>query len=242
MKLIEFAAPDRTGRINGYGDELTSRECGVEIRLIEACDPPYGETPVIGSNTSLPGAFKSVPFAIDGFLRRGTFCSQPDDLAWFGRAFQDELDYILGWMFTIAHAAGSESWIGDNNVQSVALAGNTAAQRVAGIMAARKLWRHTVVTVGGPVLHLPPSWAPDMKAAGLLENPDLTITGDPVVISDGYDEKGIAFWTGPVQIKLGKLSDEKVTKFRTNDEVNVLDTFAQIIVSPCSIVRVGAYA
>lgn len=242
MKLIDFAAPDRSGRINGRGDELTSRECGVEIRLVEACDLPTAETPVIGSNTSLPGSFKTVPFAIDGFLRRGTFCALPDDLAWFTKAFEDELDYILGWMFTINHAAGSESWIGDNNVQSVALAGNTAAQRVAGIMAARKQWRKTVVTVGGPVLHLPPSWAPDMKAAGLLENPDLTITGDPVVTSDGYDEKGIAFWTGPVQLKVGKLKAEMVPRARTNDEVNVLDTFAQIIVSPCSIVRVGAYA
>jgi len=241
MKLTEFAAPDRSSRINGYGDELSSRECGVEIRLVEACGLTPAETPVIGTNTSLPGAFKTVPFAIDGFLRRGTFCAEPDDLAWFSKAFQDELDYILSWMFTIQHAAGSESWIGDNNVQSVTLAGTSAAQRVAGIMDARKQWRKTVVTVGGPVLHLPPSWAPDMKAAGLLENPDLTITGDPVVTSDGYDEKGIAFWTGPVQIKVGKLSTESVPRARTNDEVKVLDTFAQIIVSPCSIVRVGAY-
>ena len=100
MKLTEFAVPDRTGRINGRGDELTSRECGVEIRLVEACDYPFGETPVIGTDTSLPGAFKTVPFAIDGFLRRGTFCAEPDDLAWFGRAFLDTLDYvrIYGWV------------------------------------------------------------------------------------------------------------------------------------------------
>ena len=243
MKLTEFAVPDRTGRINGRGDELTSRECGVEIRLVEACDYPFGETPVIGSDTSLPGAFKTVPFAIDGFLRRGTFCAEPDDLAWFGRAFQDTLDYVLGWMFTIAHAAGSESWIGDNNVQSVSLAGNTDAQRLAGILAGRKLWRQTVVAEGGPVLHLPPSWVPGMVAVGLL-TPDgeRTTIGDVVVVSDGYDEKGIAFWTGPVQIKVGKINTEMVPRARTNDEVNVLDTFAQIIVSPCSIVRVGAYA
>lgn len=242
MQLLDVADVSYDARLSAHGDELTSRECGAEIRLVEYCGETPDETAVIGTSTSVPGAFKTMPFAIDVWLRRGNFCAQPDDLQWLTTAFRDKLDFVLTWMLTIQHATGSEAWIGDDNVQSTALAGSTAAQRVAGIMAARRQWLKSVVTTGRPILHLPPSWAPDMKAAGLLEDVDTTITKDKVVTGDGYDEKGIAFWSGPIGIKIGKINPETVNRSRTNDQINVVDTFAQFFVSPCSIVRVGAYA
>ena len=241
MKLLDVANVERPDRVD-YVGEFTSRECGVEILLTEFCDATPTDTAVVGSPTSAPGAFKSIAFPIDGFLRRNTFCNQPDDLAWFAQSFTQKLEFVLTWALTIEATTGTESWTGATGVQSVTLAGTTTAQRVAGIYAARRQWFKSVIAPAGPILHLPPSWGADMKAAGLLNDSNTTVNGDPVVLGDGYDEHPQAFWTGPITIVLGALNKESVPRARLNDAVHVMDQVARFDVAPCSIVRVGAYS
>lgn len=243
MKLLDIATKV-SGRVDMY-DEIPTRECGVEIRLTDACDTgSASDVELIGTAASAPGTFKTAAFPLEGILRRGSYCSEPDDLSWFARAFTAKLEFILTWMLTIEHSAGSETWTNGAGVQTVALGATPSVdQRVAAIMAARLQWESTIVADSGPILHVPPSQAPALVAAGLIV-PDgsVTVSGDPVVVGAGYDKHPQVFWSGPITIALGPLNQQSVPRSRLNEVVNALDQWARFEFAPCAVVRVGSYA
>lgn len=243
MKLLDVATVERGVQIRDAYN-LPARECGVELRITEFCDTTPEDTALIGTDTSLPGEFKVASFPLQGFLRRGVLCAQPDDQAWFGRAFDQKLEFALTWALVVQHAAGAESWSNGAGTQQTALAGTSDVQLRDAVAIARRQWMKSVMTddAKGPILHVPPRYAAALKTQGVLESVDKSIYGDRVVIGDGYDEHPNIFYSGAIKIRLGEKIQDHVPVPRINNEINVIDLGVEIVVPPCSIVRAGAYA
>lgn len=245
MRLLEFAPPVTNEQMRDYWNR-SARECGVELLLTEACTESPTEHAIVGGHGSKIGDnYKVASFPIQAFLRTGILCAQPDDMEWFTQAFMQSLEMAISYGFTIEAAAGTDTWTNGPGVTVQAQAGTTTptiTQRVDAIKAGRRLWYKTVITETGiPVMHVPPSLAPDLKFNGVLQDDNKNIWGDPVVIAPGYDEHPNVFFTGPIEIKLGKLMRDNVPVPRMNNQTMVADVFAAIDVAPCSIVRIGAY-
>lgn len=243
MKLLDVATVERDLQIREFYP-VTARECGVEIRLSEFCDLTPEVLAMIGTNTSSPGEFKAASFPVEGYLRRGTMCALPDDQRWFGRAFDNKLEFALTWALTVEHAAGTQTWLNGSGTQQTVLAGTSDVQLRDAVAVARRQWMKSVMTddPGGPILHIPPKYAAALNFQGILIDEDESIFGDRVVIGDGYDEHPNIFYSGPITIRLGTKKQEMVPRARVNNETNVIDLAAAIIVPPCSIVRAGVYA
>jgi thioredoxin reductase len=123
----------------------------------------------------------------------------------------------------------------------------TPAALAAAVVAARKLWKATVVG-NHPVFHVPPSLVPDLIAANVLVSRAIDgeiaeVWGDTIVVGDGYEtDVPRCFFTGSIDIHIaGPKDDSPVMYFRQNESVVAVDEVAIVDVPPCSIVRVGAY-
>jgi len=249
MKLIEAASVNR-GDINlfgaGYNAEI--RDCGLRLRLTDACEEESIE--LVGDETSQVGTYYVKPFAIEVEMARSVVCEKPDDQAWVEKVLEANLDYPLSRALVIQPIASTTSWLGDAGVASVALAGSpTADDYGTAVMAARKLWFETVMTLnGGPILHVPPTLVPTLVKAGVLQvNQDgqaTSILGDRVVIAAGYDRAGAnVFFSGEIKIAYMPIqSNDLLRRSRTNDSVVVANTIAIVDTPPCAIVRVGTYS
>lgn len=249
MKLLEAATVNR-GDINlfGAGYNADIRDCGLQVRLTDAC----AETSVlvIGDNTSAAGTYFVKPFAVEAELHRSVVCERPDDQSWVDKVLEANLEMPLSRALVIQPIASTTSWLGDSGVASVTLPGSpTADDYGAAVMAARKLWFETVVTLsGGPIMHVPPTLVPTLVKAGVLQmnqaGEAATILGDRVVIAPGYDRIGArVFFSGEIKIAYMPIqSNDLLRRVRTNDSVVVANTIAIIDTPPCAIVRVGSYA
>jgi len=215
--------------------------------LEDACDPTT--IALRGTTGSVPGQYKVEPFALRGILRRGQFCKEDDDAAWWTAAFEKSLEFALTRALVIQPVAGTNAWVGDAGVQTVALGGSpTDAALATAVMAGRTQWFNTVTSVTGkPIMHVPPSMAPALARGGVLgygNNGEVySIAGDPVVIGDGYDVASPhVFFTADVEIYLMAADDEggPLPVARINDLVDAKNIVAMIDTAPCGIVRVGS--
>lgn len=246
MKLLEAAQVVRGNqRFPRAGLDGVCRSTGMNLRLIEACVEEY--TNVVGTPASTAGAYRANPFGVQLLLKRSVLCEQPDDESYVRRTLEANIDYPLGRGLVIQPSNGTNTWVGDPLVQSVPLAGLNADQYAAAINAARKLWKSTVLTPdGGPILHLPSSLLPLLKGAGIVELEGgklVSVWGDPVVVSDGYDLVGTPriFLSGPLTIYLMDYVSSMQRATRINDSMVEVNTVALIDTEPCAIVRVGTY-
>jgi hypothetical protein len=249
MKLLEAASVNRDALdLGGAGYNVNMRDCGLNVRLTDACAETSVQ--VVGDNTSEAGTYYVKPFAIEAELRRSVLCERPDDKSWVEKVLEANLEYPLSRALVIQPIASTTSWLGDSGVASVTLPGSpTADDYGAAVMAARKLWFETVMTLeGGPIMHVPPTLVPTLVKAGVLQMmPDgsaATILGDKVVIAPGYDRTGArVFFSGPIKIAyLPVDANDLLRRTRTNDSVVVANTIAIIDTPPCAIVRVGTYS
>jgi hypothetical protein len=257
MKLLDAANVNpqdaHAGRwLDGYHG--VSRECAVHIEVEDPCPPdwevPEGNaTELVGDVDSRKANYLVRPFPIRSFLRQSVSCQQDDDAAWFQAAVKAHLDYVVSQGLVRQFASDQETWVGDSGVQSVAIGTATAAGRLAAVIAGRKLWFSTVVSrAEAPLLHVPPSLAPELVTSGVLavNGPEdvHSVWGDKVVISAGYDEATTphAFFTGEVIVRLGTPSDEGggVYDRRINNYTLSANQWAAIDLAPCAIVRIGA--
>lgn len=250
MKFLEAAnvnPGDRNTRFTA-GYNASSRECGVQITLEDACDAE--ETiAVTGDADSGPGSYKVVPFSPVAMLRRSTMCAESDDLEWLRAAVEAKLDFVLARALVIQPIAGTDSWLGATGVQSVSLAGAppTATARAASIIAAHTLWHNTVVSTSDPVMHVPDALVPELIASNILQmTPDgpKNVWNEPVVTSAGYDAHPIVFFTPKVTVRMTGINTERkpIYNAKLNNETIPADLLVAIDVPPCAIVRVGAYA
>lgn len=249
MKLLEAARVNQDSlNLYGAGYYSDTRECGLQVRLTDACEEESIE--LIGDENSASGTYYVKPFAVEAELRRGVRCERADDQSWVEKALEASLEYALSRALVIQPIAGTTSWLGDAGVQSVTLPGSPTADNYGtAVMEARKKWFDSVVSLeGGPILHVPPSLVLTLVKAGVLQmNQDgeaATILGDKVVIAPGYDRTGAAvFFSGQIKIAYMPIdSNDLLRRARTNDSVVVANTVAIVDTAPCAIVRVGSYS
>lgn len=244
-RLLDVARvnPD-DGKEWRLGYEATARECNVQVEFAEACDPEY--IALVGDVDSFgPGQYKVVPFIIEGFLRQGVLCQEPDDGAWFREAFNGLAEYALTRALVIQAVAGTESWIGDDSVQVQTLAGATDANMATALAAGRDLWFSTVVEPEGvPIMHVPPSLVSQLVRIGWLFVGDQGIKstlGDKVVVGAGYESDPHVFFTGSIIIRLNDTNlEDDLIHARLNESTIAVDRLGLVDVAPCSIVKVGA--
>ncbi len=246
MNLLEGAEEviRGVGNFPRAGLDGVCRSTGMHMRLIDACVEEY--TDVIGTEGASAGAYSALPFGIQVLLQRSVFCQRPDDKQYVEQVMDTNIDYPLGRGLVVQPVDDTNVWIGDPMVQSVPLAGSTVANYVTAINAARKLWKSTVlVPAGAPILHIPPSLVPDLLGKIMwLDGPDLvSVWGDKVVVSDGYDLPSVPriFLTGPYKVYLMPYQSDLHRATRLNDALVAVNTVALIDTEPCAIVRVGAY-
>lgn len=249
MKLLEAARVNRDSlNLFGAGYYSDTRECGLQVRLTDACEET--SIPLVGDNTSAAGQYFVKPFAVEAELRRSALCERSDDQSWVEKALEASLEFALSRALVIQPIDGTTSWLGDPGVASVTLAASpTADDYGTAVMAARKQWFETVVSLdGGPILHVPPSLVLTLVKAGVLQmnqaGEAATILGDKVVIAPGYDRTGArVFFSGQIKIAYMPIdSNDLLRRARTNDSVVVANTVAIVDTPPCAIVRVGTYS
>lgn len=235
----------RDGRWS-MGYNAPSRSCAMHMEIEDPCGG-QGNTNLMGGVTSRPDQYRVAPVIVRSFLRQGVRCEQPDDEEWFRRAIGAKLEYVAGGALVTQWSTDIETWIGDAGVQSVTLAGTSAAQYRAGVVAAYDLWHKTVASEHGePLLHVPPALVPDLEAAGIVKvtSPtDLSSVYSPkVVASPGYDLNPKIFFTGEIIVRITGIDDEggPLNQARLNDVTISANQQLAIDVPPCSIVRVGA--
>jgi hypothetical protein len=247
MKLLEAAQVNQGSERWTSGYNSTARECGVNLRLTDACE----ETSVdlVGTDASEASAYHVNPFSIEAQLNRSVLCERPDDQAWVEKALEANLEYPLSRALVIQPIAETDSWLNHADVQEVALAGNTADNYRTAVVAARKLWYESVLSLEGqPIFHVPPSIAPILVTAGVLQidggGKAVTIWGEPVVISNGYEmSTPRAFFTGPIKIEYTSVQSNDILRHaRMNNSSIVANVLAIVDTPPCAIVRIGDYA
>jgi hypothetical protein len=244
MRLLDAAMVNPSDRWaarwrNGY--DGVSRECAVMMHVEDPCptDPADFEADditLIGDVDSRPGQYRVSPMAIRSYLRQSVFCEQDDDKDWVRRAVAAKAEYVLGRAMVEQLTQGGETWIGTAGVQNAAT-----------LAAARNLWETTVVSpLGQPILHVPPSMAPNLVTTGALvitEKGDAySVFGGPVVINAGYEKATPQmFLTGEIIIRLADVDIEGVDyDHRINNYTLTASQWAAIDLAPCAIVRVGA--
>lgn len=251
MRLLEAAdvnptqGPPRDGRwASGYG--VPTRQCAVHMEVEDPCGGA-GNTAIMGDVTDRPDQYWVQPVPVRSFLRQGVLCEQPDDKDWFRQAVGAKLEYVAGAALVSQWSTLVETWIGDAGVQSVALAGTSAAQYRTAVAAAYDLWHSTVAdTASEPLLHVPPSLVPDLAAASILAVTSPTeissVYSPKVVSSPGYDKNPKIFFTGRVVVRVSGIDDEggPLYEARLNNVTLSGNELLAIDVAPCSIVRVGA--
>lgn len=228
------------------GYNTSARSCSVQMEIEDPCGGEANGV-IVGDITDAKACYFVQPFPVRSFLRMSTKREQPDDKDWFGDAARAKLEYVAGKALVTQVFPTAVTWIGDAGVQSVALAGTSAAQYRTAVADAFDLWQSTVVDpIGDPLLHVPPRLVPDLIAANILTATSPTDLAAPgftpkVVSSPGYDANAKIFFTGEVIVRMSDVDDEGGPLYTAR--INNL-TFAQnqvmaIDVPPCSIVRVG---
>lgn len=247
MDLLDVADVETTAVHWPSGFTRGGRECGVLLELADACDPTT--IAIRGTTASVPDQYKVFPFALRGILRRGVTCVEADDDTWWSAAFKASIEFAVTRALVIQPVAGTESWVGDASVQTVALGGSpTDAALATAVMAGRAQWMNTVTSVKGrPIMHVPPSMAPALARGGVLgfgnDGEIYSIAGDPVVIGGGYEiATPHVFFTAGIKIELTPVDDEggPLPQARLNTLINAKNILATIDVPPCGIVRVGS--
>lgn len=254
MKLLDAADVNPTDRwsrrwIGGY--EGVARECAVHMELQDPCATTQGAIStqlIIGDITSRKSNYHVQPFPVVSALRQSVSCEQDDDKDWFRRAVQAKMEYAISRALVVNPVTGNETWVGDAGVQSVALAGTSAAQLRTAVAAAYDKWNSTVVDPEGvPIMHVPPVLLGDLQAAGIImvTGPDEVSSGyaRKVVVAPGYDTATPhIFFTGHIKIRIAGIDEQGGVLYdhRINNYTLTVDQFAAIDVAPCSIVRVGS--
>jgi hypothetical protein len=250
MRLLDVADVKRDEGTWYRGDQLDSRACGVEVALVDACDP-YDQGDLIGGADSAPSQYNTMPFGIVANLRRPVNCASRDDESWLKQALGDLEELALGRALVVQPVSGTDSWIGGTGVQEVPGTVDTADPDALGglVSDARTLWFKTVVGQR-PIIHVAPSLAPALVQAGVLKincgDPNDSVCcvwGDQVVINAGYEAPGgpSLFLSGPlkVQIMPPQTNGWEIDR-RTNRSLIVGNEVAMIDTDPCQIVRIGA--
>lgn len=254
MRLLEAANVNppagsggpRDGRwFLGYSN--AARQCAMHM---ETEDPCGGEAngAIIGDVTDRKGDYWVQPVNVRSFLRQSVSCEQPDDKDFFRQAVAAKLEYVAARYLVVELAPAVQTWIGDAGVQSVALAGNTAAQYRTAVAEAYDLWHSTVADVHSePVLHVPPALVPDLEAANILAvtgpREISSVYSPKVVASPGYDTATPkVFFTGEVVVRISGIDEEggPLYEARLNNVTISANQVLAVDVAPCSIVRVGA--
>lgn len=235
----------RDGRWS-LGYNAPSRQCSVHMEIEDPCGGA-GNINLMGSPTGRPDQYFVQPVLVRSFLRQGVRCQQDDDEDWFRDALLAKLEYVAGGALVTQWSPNVETWIGDAGVQSVTLAGTSAAQYRTAVAAAYDLWHKTVASRHSePLLHVPPALVPDLEAAGIVKvtSPtDLSSVFSPkVVASPGYDLNPKVFFSGEIVVRVSDIDDEggPLNIARLNDVTLSANQQLAIDVPPCSIVRVGA--
>lgn len=248
MNILEAATVNdgRADWLGGYNAQ--SRECGMQMRLTDACEEESIE--LVGDENSTVAEYFVKPFAIEAQLNRSVVCERPDDVAWVKKVLEKNLDYPLSRALVIQPIAGTDSWIGDASVPTVTLpATPTADQYGTAILEARAQWFENNMSInGGPILHVPPRLVITLVKAGILsmkaDGDAATILGDRVVIGTGYDRTNAnVFYSGEVKIYYTSVdTNDILRRARLNNSVILANLIALVDVAPCSIVRVGSYS
>jgi hypothetical protein len=251
MKLLDAAIinpqdeySDPNTWLRTYGQ--SGRECAVHLEIEDGCDPAVVN--LRGSTATTPAVFEVTPFFDRGFLRRSTKCEREDDMKWFMAAFEQAREYVTSKALVVQAIAGSVNWIGAAGVQSVALGATpTAQERVAAISAARDLWFRTVTSPYEPVMHVPPSLAPELVTSGVLQptapNEVSSVWGDNVVITAGYQTATPkVFFTPKLVIRTTATDEEggRIYRAQLNSSTITLSQGIAIELNPCTVVRVGS--
>jgi hypothetical protein len=262
MQLIDVATVTDGGATGWMlGEEISSRECAVDIALVTNVCENDAENQLVDGGVG--GLYTTRPVGLIGTLHRPLGCWQDDDPEWLNGTLKDTLDYALSRALVSVPAVGANSagavWVGATGTweQTFATVPGTMPDPLAyadAIMEARQTWYSHVATKDKPILHVSPRASLGLARAGLLhvipgsarEGEDdgevVTLLGDDVVISPGYDAAHpIAFWTGPIKVTISSAeSTGKVPNARSNQAAVTSTLVAMFDLPPCSIVRVGA--
>lgn len=251
MKLLDAVNVNPTDpRLIGEqwlrGYNAVARACAAHVEIQDACYVD-GLTPIMGDISSNPGTYWVQPFAINAYLRNGVSCQQPDDEKWLIETLPTKLNYIVARSLVQQMDPAVTSWVGGAGVQTVTLAGTSAAQLQTAISVALEQWERTVMDPEGPILHVPPSMVGSLQSAGLImaTGPGEISSGlvDKVVVSSGYEiASPHMFVTGEIKVRLTGVEGAggPIHQARLNNYTVAANQFAAVDVAPCAIVRIGA--
>jgi hypothetical protein len=235
MRLLEAANVEESGGNWGLGWNEQDRHCGLHVYLGDVCVPEDTSTDVIGSAASESESYRVSPFSVSARLTRSWMCALPDDERWLGAAVLEATEMAVGRALVTEAVDGSVNWIGAPGVPAV---GGTPADVAVG----RQRWFEANGGRGDPLLHVGIKNLPGLAKEFIVmrDNGELvSIWGDPVVVSPGYGDLPLAFWTGPVEIRLSPVDVAEEFAARHNLGVVLGARFAAVNLSPCMMVRVG---
>lgn len=256
MKLLDAAEvkEDASGDW-AHGWDGDSRVCsGVHVYLSE-CDPDV-TADVIGTDDYIEDdcGYRVIPFGIIAELDRKTVMARPDDADWLRSALRNAAEIPVSRGLLVRQGMGTalgDTWLGNPNVTQVAAPDIADANAVAGsVSEGRRIFFQNTFGIT-PILHVNPDNVIALRKAGVVDLDPLngenrTAWGDPVVISDGYYDipdltaVPMAFWTGPITIKLSDVNQEEVIhSTRRNRERYQVTMLAAIDTPPCAMVRIG---
>lgn len=250
MKLLDAADVERGNGTWYAGWEGDSRACGVEVELVDSCDPDDNGD-LVGDENSAPGTYTTLPFATVAKLRRPVNCLRDDDEQWLTDALKAAEEYAVSRALVVEAVPGTESWVGGDQVKEVPYTAADPLDEAAletAIVDARELWFSTVLsTDGAPILHVSPRVAPTLVRAGILQitaDGPYSIWDDKVVIAPGYTtESPSVFFTGPIKVYLSTVDTMGLLVGNRNNRTEISANFIAVLdVDPCTIVRVGGVA
>lgn len=253
MKLLDAAEVEWAARGNWErGWDGDTRSCsGIHVYLSE-CDPDVTADVINTEGTDC--GYRVIPFGIVATMERTVRASKDDDDEWLARTLKEAAEIPVSRGLLVRQGMGNavgETWIGSpagHEVPAPVLTDN-AAVATAVSDGRREFFQRTLGLQ--PILHVNPGNALTLKNAGVLQldpttGDDRTVWGDPVVISEGYYDipdlsaVPLAFWTGPIKIKLSDVNREEVARaIRQNKAMHQATMLAAIDFLPCSIVRIG---
>ena len=240
MKLLDVADVQQgVSGSWGRGHDEDSRECAVDLDLVDACDPSYIQTVVAGGNG---GVYSVMPFGILANLQQPVNCWRPDDEAWLQKVLAKGNELALTRALIFQPVADSVNWVGADDVIEVAASNDL----VADLATAWTTWHQHVLSEDDPIIHVSPGSVGELVKGGLLmidkDKGVISAYGAPVVVGVGYsNDIPPVFVTGKIDIRLSsvELAPGDPVLSRRN-WVNIIATqVAEIDLAPCTVVRVG---
>lgn len=245
MKLIDAATTRNAG--DKWLEQVPDRTCVLEVILQDVCAADETDAITIIAGDGLKSGYEIRPIGIIAKLEQSAFCRQDDDVTWLNGATKDASELAISTALVVEPLPVQGKmpvWIGAPGTRAVTYTGTTVSAFVRAVVQARTVWHNNVAAEGkGPLLHLSPSAAPQLVAAGLLnvQGPGevITVWGDDVVLSPGYDKIApAAFWTGPIKLQISPVEDSDAWEQTKNTQVLRTNLLAMVDLPPCSIVRV----